>query len=123
MRVLVGIACLSVTIVAGVLTGLAFNALLPFAGFWSWLASGGALLIAVTIPAVKRPRAQAALTDLEIKLDWTGTPVVSLDRAVQLLDDGTTPKAGIRAALIAQQTTPGSSVPVAAVERMMGVRA
>lgn len=59
------------------------------------------------------------LTDLEIKRDWTGNPVVRISDAVTLLDDGNTPETGIRAALIAQQTTIGSTVPLAVVERML----
>jgi hypothetical protein len=59
------------------------------------------------------------LTDLEIKTDWTGVAVVSLERAVALVDDGSTPEAGIRAALVAQQTTTGSTVPLAAVRAML----
>lgn len=59
------------------------------------------------------------LSDLEIKKDWNRNAVVHLDDAFALLSPLVGPEAGLAAALIAQQTAPGSTVPVAAVKRML----
>lgn len=56
---------------------------------------------------------------LKTKKDWTGEVVVSLDAAIAVLVARGENEARVRGALLAQQTTPGTSVPLVAVRAML----